>query len=132
MEKHEVAERRNFLKAMRAKRGYVADFHKILASEDFEFLQAFEGMATFTLKGRHLTRKIQELILVALLCALRSDPHDIALHIRVAMKHGATKTEVLEAIELVLLRPGLINFMKGIEVWQDTVPVTRIEPDESE
>jgi 4-carboxymuconolactone decarboxylase len=84
--------RQAYLQKMEAERGYILDFHKILAEEDFEFLKSYNALLkTAYLKPDSSTQsKTKELILIAILVAVRSPTDYIKTHMQVAKHLGAT------------------------------------------
>ena len=49
--------------------------------------------------------------------ALRADVDQIGAHMRVAMEHGATPQEILEALETVIMPMGGLAFRRGVQAW---------------
>lgn len=122
-------ERKAYLEEMARQRGYVLDYHRVLVAEDLPFMKAVNELLTVSYTGeRRLDRKTKELVSVAVHTALGSSKGHIAAHIEVANRHGATKEEVLEILELLALPCGLPKFMGGLEAWMDCFPVVRVEP----
>lgn len=122
-------ERRAYLDEMVRKRGYVLDYHKVLAGQDFEVLKSFNALLdTVYLKERLLDRKTKELLFVLSLTVMRSEKGHIKSHIRAALDAGATEGEVLEAIELALPEAGVVVFQHGFDAWREVVSAEGIEP----
>jgi 4-carboxymuconolactone decarboxylase len=96
--------RQAYLQIMEEKRGYILDFHKILAAEDFEFLKCFNSLlqTAYLNPDTSADSKTKELILIAILIAVRSPAGHIKTHIQVAKRLGATKKEILEVLEMCL------------------------------
>lgn len=123
-------ERRAYLEEMKRTRGYVLNYHKVLVAEDLEFLRALNSFLATSYTGqRRLDRKTKELISIAVHTALGSGKDHIRAHIEVARRHGATKEEILELLELLALPCGLPKFMHGFEAWTESFPVEQIEFD---
>lgn len=121
-------ERKAYLEEMARTRGYVLDYHQVLVAEDLPFLRALNAaLAASYTDQRRLDRKTKELISVAVHTALGSGRDHIRAHIEVAKAHGATKEEVLEALELLVMPCGLPKFMLGFAAWAECFPVERIE-----
>jgi 4-carboxymuconolactone decarboxylase len=112
-------QKEKLLEEIKQKRGYVLDFHKLLAEEDPEFLRGYEAMisASYAKQGV-LGQKIKEFVLIAVLTALRADKKHISVHIKQAMEAGATKTEVLEILECIYPPCGTLRFMNGLEAYR--------------
>ena len=111
------------------RRGYVLDYHRVMASHDFPVLQAANALVSATyLEQRSLDRKTKELLFVLSLTVLRGEREHIASHIRVALDCGATPTEILEAIEIALPEAGVVAFQHGFNVWRDVVGAKGMDP----
>lgn len=122
-------EKQAYLDDMVRQRGYVLGYHKGMAAADFDTLYAFnELLNTVYLRQRHLDRKTKELIFVHGLTVGRAGKGHIQSHIRAALDLGASKEEILEAIELALPEAGVIAFQAGFEAWREVVGVDGIEP----
>ncbi|MFC7404778.1 carboxymuconolactone decarboxylase family protein [Georgenia alba] len=118
-----------YINEMARKRGYVLDYHKVMAKHDFEVLQAANELVDAAyLKQRTLDRKTKELIFIATQTILRAPKGQIQSHIRLALDLGATPQEVLEAIETTLPEAGVIVFSAGFEAWKEVVDADGIEP----
>lgn len=122
-------EKQAYIDEMARKRGYVLDFHKGMATADFDTLRATNDLvgAVYT-RQRLLDRKTKELLFCATLTAMRAGKGHIQSHIRAAMQHGASGQEVLEAIEITLPEAGVVAFQAGFEAWREVVGVQGVEP----
>ena len=115
-------EKAKILKEVIEKRGYVPDFHKILIEEDPDFYRVYEKMTSHVYtRDKGLTRKMKELLFVGVLVAMRSKREHIKLHIKAALDQGATKEEILEAIEVAYLPSGVVSLMEGLEAYKEVV-----------
>jgi 4-carboxymuconolactone decarboxylase len=122
-------EPQEYIDAMAASRGYVLDYHKIMASNDYEVLRAANNLVHAAyLKERKLDRRTKELLFIASLTAMRGSKEHISSHIRVALSLGLTQGEILEAIEIALPEAGVVAFQAGVEAWAETVSAHRLEP----
>jgi 4-carboxymuconolactone decarboxylase len=118
-----------YINEMVSSRGYVLKYHSIMAQNDFETLQAANGMIRAAyLKERSLSRKTKELIFIATLVVLKAPDAQIKGHINVALDVGASPEEILEAIEITLPEAGVVAFQSGVEVWAEAVDADRLEP----
>jgi 4-carboxymuconolactone decarboxylase len=123
------AEKQAYVDAMAQKRGYVLDYHKVMAAQDFEVLQAANGLVNAAyLKERRLDRKTKELLFIISLTVMRASKNHIQSHIRVALDLGLSKEEVLEAIEITLPEAGVVVFQEGFEAWREVTGAEGIEP----
>lgn len=122
-------EKQAYVDEMAEKRGYVLDYHKVMAEQDFEVLQAANGLVNASyLKERTLDRKTKELIFIVSLTVMRASKGHIQSHIRVALDLGLTKEEILEAIEITLPEAGVVVFQEGFEAWREVTGAEGIEP----
>ncbi len=109
------------LEEIRSNRGYTIPLHEVLAKEDPEVLSAYDNMLQNTyLKDRRLDGKTKELIYVGVLVSLGSEEGHIRAHMEKAVRHGATKHDVLEAIELTIAAAGVPRASIGFGIWQRT------------
>ena len=117
-------EARSYLEEAERTRGYTLDFHRIMAAADFAWLQKYNAFIEATYTGqRTLDRKTKELLQVAVEAALRADVEQIQEHVRLALQHGATPQEVLEALEAVIAPMGALAFRRGLQAWAAEVGV---------
>lgn len=114
------SEGQTFLEEMVRRRGYVHDFHRILAEHDLEFLQAYEQLLDAAyLRPRRLSRLSKEMIYVAVLAAIGASRDHLRAHIAAASAEGATSGDILEVLELVLPSAGVARFVEAIAVWRE-------------
>ena len=122
-------EKQEFIDKMYRERGYLLDFHKVLVAEDFELLKAYDKFIEAAYTGqRTLDAKTKELLYTTILTAARASVEQIKLHVRLALHNGASKTEVLEALEMCIPAAGVPAFMVGFEAWKQVAAPERIEP----
>jgi 4-carboxymuconolactone decarboxylase len=122
-------EKQAYVDEMAEKRGYVLDYHKVMAEQDFEVLQAANGLIEAAyLKERRLDRKTKELLFIVSLTVMRASKGHIQSHIRVALDLGLSKEEILEAIEITLPEAGVVVFQEGFEAWREVTGAEGIEP----
>jgi 4-carboxymuconolactone decarboxylase len=121
--------RQEYVDDMVRRRGYVLDYHRVMAAQDFPVLKAADGLVRAAyLEERTLDRRTKELLFVLSLTVLRADRHHIAGHIRTALNVGATAQEVLEAIEIAVPEAGVVAFQHGFDVWREVVGAEGIDP----
>lgn len=124
-----MEERQAYIDEMAKKRGYVLDYHKVMADQDFEVLQAANGIVDAAyLKERTLDRKTKELIFTVSLTVMRASKGHIKSHINAALEAGATEREVLEAIEIAIPEAGIVAFQTGFDAWREVTGAEGIEP----
>ncbi len=115
-------EKQAYLRHILEDRGYLLDMHKILVSNDLDWVKAYDPFAEATYTGqRLLDRKTKELLQVVVEAALRAEIGQIEAHIRNAINAGATPQEVLEAMETVVLPMGMLAFRRGLQAWAAAV-----------
>ncbi|PRY08941.1 carboxymuconolactone decarboxylase family protein [Kineococcus rhizosphaerae] len=118
-----------YIDDMARKRGYVLDYHKVMAKTDFPVLQAANHLVSAAyLDQRRLDRKTKELIFIVSLTVMRASKGQIQSHIRVALNLGLSPEEILEAIEISLPEAGIVAFQEGFEAWREIVGAEGLEP----
>jgi 4-carboxymuconolactone decarboxylase len=124
-----VDDAQSYIDDMARSRGYVLDYHKLMAKQDFPVLQATnELVARAYLDQRTLDRRTKELIFIVTLTVMRASKGHIQSHIQVALDLGVTATEILEAIEIALPQAGIVAFQGGVEAWREIVGADGLEP----
>ncbi len=114
---------------MARSRGYVLDYHKVMAKHDFPVLQAANGLVSAAyLEQRSLDRRTKELLFILSLTVMRASKGHIQSHIRVALDLGVTPQEILEAIEIALPEAGIVAFQTGFDAWCEVVEADGLEP----
>jgi 4-carboxymuconolactone decarboxylase len=122
-------ERQAYIDEMARKRGYVLNYHKVMAKADYETLTSTNQLIEQVyLNQRSLDRRTKELIFIATLTAMRAGKGQIQSHIRAALDLGLTPQEILEAIEITLPEAGVVVFQAGFEAWREIVGAEGIEP----
>lgn len=114
---------------MARSRGYVLDYHKVMAKHDFPVLQAANGLVSAAyLEQRSLDRRTKELLFILSLTVMRASKGHIQSHIRVALDLGVTPQEILEAIEIALPEAGIVAFQTGFDAWCEVLEAEGLEP----
>ena len=122
-------EKQSYVDDMARKRGYVLEFHKVMAKHDFDALQATNNLVEAAyLKERRLDRRTKELIFIVSLTVMQASKGHIASQIRVALDLGFSKEEILEAMELAIPEAGIVAFQTGFEAWREVTGADGIEP----
>jgi len=122
-------EAQEYIDNMASSRGYVLDYHKVMAKNDFEVLEAANNVVSAAyLKQRTLDRKTKELLFILSLTVMRASKGHIQSHIRVGLDLGLTPQEILEAIEIALPEAGIVAFQAGVEAWREVVDAETLEP----
>src|SRR5262249_7448664 len=77
-----------------------------LAREDPEYATARQAVSTMSVgEGKELSVKHREMVIIGILC-FRGRPEGIVAHMRRAIEHGATKRELLEAVQAAAVPGG--------------------------
>jgi 4-carboxymuconolactone decarboxylase len=114
------AERDAYLRQMEQERGYLLDFHRILAEHDLDFLKKYnELLATAYTSPRLLDARTKEMVITAVIIALGSSRTHIVTHLKLLKKMGVTAQEALEFIEILMPPAGVPVFMNAVELWRE-------------
>ena len=105
-----------YLDQMRKERGgYIPAPHLYVAPKDLEFLKAYNNLYNSALQdGKELPIKYRELVAIAIL-AYRHRTGAVVNHIRRALQYGATKQEILDAIESTVIPGGAPCFGTALD-----------------
>ncbi len=118
-----------YIDRMVAERGYVLDYHKVMAAADYPILQAANTVVEAAyLTPRTLSRQTKELLFILSLTVMRAPLPQLRSHIRVALEIGLSPQEILEAIEIALPEAGVVAFQWGVGAWQDVVGIAPLQP----
>jgi len=113
------AEKKKYFEEVLKIRGFRFGLHQIHAEADWEFIKRFEEWVKYVyLSDRHLDRRVKELVITGVLCALRSPPPHIKTHINKAVEAGATREEAIEVVELAGHWGGTVAQANGLEAWR--------------
>lgn len=127
MESREEAQ--EYIDRIAGARGFVPEFHRVMAAHDFPVLTATDDLTRATvLRERTLDARTKELLFVVALVALRGDPTDIEAHIEAAGRLGVSPQEILEALEMLIPLGGVVLFKEGLRVWREATGVDVLTP----
>ena len=102
------------LERAKKERGYIYPEWEYMIKKDPDFFEAYNNLYEKCLKnGKALPAKTRELIAIAVL-AFRGQSDAVIAHAKRAMKLGATKEEILEAVETSILPGGAPTFLLGL------------------
>jgi AhpD family alkylhydroperoxidase len=105
---------KKLLAEMEKERGYVSIPKSYVAKKDPDFMEAYNNLYNNGLRaGKALPVKTRELVAIAIL-AYRTRDDGVYEHMKRALRHGATKQELLEAIETTIIPGGGPTFDTGI------------------
>ena len=124
-----MSEEQDYIDDMARRRGYVLEYHKIMVKQDVAMMKAVNDLVDAAyLKQRLLDRKTKELIFIVSLVVLRAEQAHIVSHINAAVAAGATREEILEAIEIACPEAGVVAFQWGVDAWREVFQPEGIEP----
>jgi AhpD family alkylhydroperoxidase len=90
-------------------------FTEWLAREDPEFMRARAPLSTLSFgEGKELSIKHKEMVIIGIL-AFRGREDGVVAHMRRAVQHGATKRELLEAIQAAAVPGGGPTLSTGVQ-----------------
>jgi len=105
---------KKLLAEMEKDRGYVSLAKNYVATIDPDFMEAYNNLYKNGLSaGKALPLKVREFVAIAVLASRQCD-NGVYEHMKRALKHGATKQELLEAIETTIIPGGGPTFDSGI------------------
>jgi alkylhydroperoxidase/carboxymuconolactone decarboxylase family protein YurZ len=105
---------RDYLDAMRKKRGYLPASLAYAATKDLDFVEAYDGLYNASLgSGKEFPAKYRELVAVGIL-AYKGFDAAVYEHMKRALALGATKQEALEAMEATIVPGGWPTFGAGL------------------
>src|SRR5207247_10520049 len=93
---------------------YGYPFWEWVAREDPEYVRARQPLSELSIgEGKELSVKHREMVIIGIL-AFRGREEGVATHMRRAIQHGATKRELLEAIQSAAFPGGGPTFSRGL------------------
>jgi alkylhydroperoxidase/carboxymuconolactone decarboxylase family protein YurZ len=114
-----MSTRRQPTKAERSTSGtknpYGYAFWDWVAKEDPEYVKARQPLSALSIgEGKELSVKYREMVIIGIL-AFRGRKEGVIAHMRRAIDHGATKRELLEAIQSAAVPGGGPTFSTGAQ-----------------
>jgi alkylhydroperoxidase/carboxymuconolactone decarboxylase family protein YurZ len=114
------------LRAVRRKRGYVLDYHRLLHAVSPDLLAAYDEFYTkFTLTGRSLAPVEKETVWIALIGATRARVGTI--HLKRAVKAGMSKDTIADALALAGACESLEALQFSAKAFADWTDRARLE-----
>jgi len=105
----------DFIEAMKKERGYLPAPWGFLAPKDIDFMEAYDNLYKRGLQeGKALPAKYRELVCIGIL-AHRAMDDAVYEHVKRALRLGATKQELLDAIETTIIPGGAPTFGTGLK-----------------
>ncbi|HYY15463.1 MAG TPA: carboxymuconolactone decarboxylase family protein [Gammaproteobacteria bacterium] len=87
-----------------------------VAREDPEYVKARKPLSDLSVgEGKALPIKYREMVIIGILAYRGASQEGILAHIRRAIQHGATKRELLEAIQSAAVPGGGPTFSAGVQ-----------------
>jgi alkylhydroperoxidase/carboxymuconolactone decarboxylase family protein YurZ len=94
---------------------YGYPFWEWVAKEDPEYVKARQPLSALSIgPGKALSVKHREMVIIGIL-AFRGRKEGVVAHMRRAIEHGATKRELLEAIQSAAVPGGGPTFSTGAQ-----------------
>lgn len=98
-----------------ARNPYGYAFWDWVAKEDPEYVKARAPLSALSIgEGKELSVKHREMVIIGIL-AFRGRKEGVVAHMRRAIEHGATKRELLEAIQSAAVPGGGPTFSTGAQ-----------------
>jgi 4-carboxymuconolactone decarboxylase len=114
-----------------SKEDVTMDYQKILAAHDPAILETIERVPQEVYRSdRNLDAKTKELITIVALTTLKAPDDLLRNHVRRALELGASKEEILQAIELIIPVVGMPTFEHGLMAWADVVGAKGLDPEQ--
>jgi len=105
----------DLISAMSKERGYMPPPWSYMVEKDFDFIETYNNLYIRSLgEGKSLPIKTRELIAIGIL-AFRGLTDGVYEHAKRAIQHGATKQELMEAIETTIIPGGAPTFATGLK-----------------
>jgi alkylhydroperoxidase/carboxymuconolactone decarboxylase family protein YurZ len=99
---------------MSKERGYLQPQWQYMIDKDVDFIESYNNLYMGGLTdGKALPIKIRELVALGILC-YRGLTDAAYEHSKRAIRHGATKQELMEAIETMIVPGGAPTFATGL------------------
>jgi alkylhydroperoxidase/carboxymuconolactone decarboxylase family protein YurZ len=100
---------------MKGDRGYTYPEWEYAARANPDFIEAYNDLYRRSLTdGQLLSAKVREFVAIGIL-AFRGETDAVRTHMQRAMRLGATKEELLEAIEPCIVAGGASTFLCGLK-----------------
>lgn len=109
--------KKRVIEAAKEGKDYLPKHWAYAAEHDIDFFEAYVNLYNKGLTdGKALPAKTRELIVIGIL-AFRGRESGVYDHIKRALKHGATKQEILEAIETSMIPGGGPTWLIGMQAF---------------
>jgi len=109
------------IRKMREKRGYLLPEWELMARLDPDYTERYDELYSIVLGSeRALPIKYKELLAIVALAA-RGEEEGIEVHIKRALRHGASIREIVEALEVGVIATGTPTFFYGLKVLRELI-----------
>ena len=106
---------KDLIEKMEKERGYLQAAGRYLATKSVAFMEAYNNLyGTGLNAGKALPVKVRELIAIGIL-AFRGNDGSVYEHMKRALKHGATKQELIETLETAMIPGGAPTLGTGLK-----------------
>ncbi|MFQ5897427.1 MAG: carboxymuconolactone decarboxylase family protein [Candidatus Methylomirabilia bacterium] len=103
------------IKRMKQARGYLYPEWELAAEMDPDFFEAYDRLYREALaKSDGLPIKYRELVALGILAFRGVSADALMNHIRRAYRHGATRKELLGALQATMVPGGAVTFLNGL------------------
>ena len=103
-------------------RGYIYPEWDLVAREDPDFMESYNQYYRDALaRDSGLPIKYREMVALGVLCFRGAAEGALVNHIKRAMEHGATRAEVIGALEAAAVPGGAPTFLTGIKALLKTI-----------
>ncbi len=111
------ARREALVERIKAKRGYLLPFHRLLAEHAPDTLEKYDDFySQVWFEKNVLDARVKELIAVGIHTAIL-EREGLEIHMKRAVKAGATEAEIIEAVTLAGIPAGMYTVLVGSQVW---------------
>ena len=101
---------------MKKARDYIYPEWELVARDDPDFMESYNQYYRDALnRDSGLAIKYREMVALGVLCFRGASEGALINHIKRAMEHGATKAEILGALEAAAIPGGAPTFLTGVK-----------------
>lgn len=105
------------LERIRAKRGYLLPFHRLLAEHAPDTLEKYDELySQIWFQRNALDPRVKELVAVGIHAAIL-EREGLEIHMKRAVEAGATEAEIVEALTLAGIPAGMYTVLVGSQIW---------------
>lgn len=112
-----MGRKEDLIEEVRKSRGFVEDFHIVLADMDPELMEKWTGMWKHVLAESSLDLKTSALIRLALVASIRNRTA-IGHSMDQAVDAGASRKEILDAMKIAFVFSGVPTLVEALSVFR--------------